>query len=246
MAWMYLMVVNVIILYLLKKRRGEVTPEVIEENKKKNVLFLTAHPDDEAMFFTPTIKGLHDLGYKLYILCLSTGNGDGLGKVREKELEVAAKGLGFTGWKTIDDEKLQDGKNKEWKTEDIIRHLEKEFEEREYKGLITFDNKGVSGHSNHIALAYASEVFAKNPKYSGVKVFQLQSVNLLRKFIGLLDMIISSTHPLCFFCASPIHAWRGMIAHKSQLVWFRRLYLSFSRYVHINTLNQLPSITKAD
>ena len=29
-------------------------------------------------------------------------------------------------------------------------------------------------------------------------------------------------------------AWEGMKAHASQLVWYRRLFIVFSRYVHIN------------
>ena len=38
---------------------------------------------------------------------------------------------------------------------------------------------------------------------------------------------------LCFFPISQ----RGMKAHQSQLTWFRILYMTLSRYVHVNTLN---------
>ena len=38
-----------------------------------NVLIVTAHPDDECMFFSPTILSLSRLGHKIYLLCLSTG-----------------------------------------------------------------------------------------------------------------------------------------------------------------------------
>ena len=31
----------------------------------------------------------------LHLICLSTGNADGLGAIREKELEASAKNLGF-------------------------------------------------------------------------------------------------------------------------------------------------------
>jgi len=44
-----------------------------EENKSKTVLFITAHPDDEAMFFVPTIISLKEHGYKMHLLCLSNG-----------------------------------------------------------------------------------------------------------------------------------------------------------------------------
>eukprot|EP00035_Acanthoeca_spectabilis_P037791 m.47445 g.47445 ORF g.47445 m.47445 type:complete len:102 (-) comp8864_c0_seq1:2284-2589(-) len=41
------------------------------------VLLVTAHPDDEAMFFGPTIARMRRLGHTVHILCLSTGNFEG-------------------------------------------------------------------------------------------------------------------------------------------------------------------------
>ena len=39
------------------------------------VLFVTAHPDDECMFFAPTILSLTRSGqYDVFLLCLSSGN----------------------------------------------------------------------------------------------------------------------------------------------------------------------------
>ena len=63
----------------------------------KRILLLIAHPDDEAMFFAPTVLRLTDpsLGNHLKILCLSTGNADGLGETRKKELEKSALLLGL-------------------------------------------------------------------------------------------------------------------------------------------------------
>ena len=41
----------------------------------RNVLFVIAHPDDEAMFFVPSILSLGEFeGYCLHVLCLSSGN----------------------------------------------------------------------------------------------------------------------------------------------------------------------------
>lgn len=36
-------------------------------------LFVTAHPDDETMFFSPSILNLVDRGMQVALLCLSTG-----------------------------------------------------------------------------------------------------------------------------------------------------------------------------
>jgi hypothetical protein len=41
---------------------------------KTNVLLLVAHPDDESMFFGPTLLSLSKLGgYSIRVICLSTG-----------------------------------------------------------------------------------------------------------------------------------------------------------------------------
>ena len=38
-------------------------------------LLVTAHPDDEAMFWAPTILALLEQGLRVALLCLSTGAG---------------------------------------------------------------------------------------------------------------------------------------------------------------------------
>ena len=37
------------------------------------VLLVTAHPDDETVFFAPTVTALHSSGHEVYLLCLTTG-----------------------------------------------------------------------------------------------------------------------------------------------------------------------------
>lgn len=39
----------------------------------RNALIVTAHPDDECMFFGPTIRALSSSKHRLHVLCLSTG-----------------------------------------------------------------------------------------------------------------------------------------------------------------------------
>jgi N-acetylglucosaminylphosphatidylinositol deacetylase len=63
------------------------------------VLFLTAHPDDECMFFAPTILALtskmNSLYPEMFSLCLSFGDADGLGTVRREELGRSLDVLGI-------------------------------------------------------------------------------------------------------------------------------------------------------
>jgi N-acetylglucosaminylphosphatidylinositol deacetylase len=77
------------------------------------VLLLTAHPDDEAFFFGPTITSLippfavpastnesesdnasGSVTPQVYSLCLSVGNADGLGDIRRRELSDSLDVLG--------------------------------------------------------------------------------------------------------------------------------------------------------
>lgn len=58
-----------LLLLLLPSWRG-----VEEANQKPGtVLLVTAHPDDETVFFAPTITALHSLGHEVFLLCLTTG-----------------------------------------------------------------------------------------------------------------------------------------------------------------------------
>ena len=65
------------------------------------VLLLTAHPDDECMFFAPTLLALTSAqrtkdsrAYDVFSLCMSSGNADGLGDVRKGELGRSLDVLG--------------------------------------------------------------------------------------------------------------------------------------------------------
>ncbi|KAF6767755.1 hypothetical protein AHF37_02311 [Paragonimus kellicotti] len=66
------------------------------------VLLVTAHPDDEAMFFTPTLLWLQKAGIPVDLLCFSVGDFDGLGSVRHTELLNAAKHFGIRQLRVID------------------------------------------------------------------------------------------------------------------------------------------------
>ena len=61
-----------------------------------SVLLLTAHPDDECMFFAPTLLALLATTPppSVYSLCLSVGNADGLGETRRAELGKSLDVLG--------------------------------------------------------------------------------------------------------------------------------------------------------
>lgn len=52
------------------------------QEPRQVALLVTAHPDDECMFFTPLILGLQAQGLAVCLLCLSTGPLHGWGRPR--------------------------------------------------------------------------------------------------------------------------------------------------------------------
>ena len=70
-----------------------------------HILLVTAHPDDECLFFAPTLLSLLEQqpivgaeksqAPEVFSLCLSTGNADGLGNIRKDELERSLDVLGI-------------------------------------------------------------------------------------------------------------------------------------------------------
>jgi hypothetical protein len=73
-----------------------------ESSSIGSVLLIIAHPDDEIMFWTPTIKSLISNKIPMKILCLSNGNYDGLGPLREKEFDNLSRLLNFPDNQIID------------------------------------------------------------------------------------------------------------------------------------------------
>eukprot|EP00887_Chlorella_sp_A99_P005752 scaffold1.g5752.t1 len=92
-------------------------------------------------------------GTKVCVLCLSTGNADGLGAARSQELLHACALLGIERRDVtiVDDPALQDGMDRDWSPAAVERHVAAAVERARPQTLLTFDRGGVSGHPNHRA-----------------------------------------------------------------------------------------------
>jgi N-acetylglucosaminylphosphatidylinositol deacetylase len=151
-----------------------------------------AHPDDEAMFFAPTVLALTkpELGNHLKILCLSTGDADGLGETRKKELQKSALELGLRDPSDVfivhDLNRFPDGMDQSWDEEDVASLLASAFApdmaasqkasaKAKAKGIgsgdkaptatidviLTFDAHGISNHPNHRSLYHGAVHFLR-------------------------------------------------------------------------------------
>uniref|UniRef100_A0A8C5QUJ5 N-acetylglucosaminylphosphatidylinositol deacetylase n=1 Tax=Leptobrachium leishanense TaxID=445787 RepID=A0A8C5QUJ5_9ANUR len=191
-------------------------------------LLLIAHPDDECMFFAPTILGLLREQRQLHVLCFSTGNYYNQGEIRKNELIHSCTALGIppSNVTLINHRDLPDNPNVQWNTDllwEILNNL--------HNSLVTFDIKGVPWS---VKVIHAGSVFI------GCGVLVLETVNVFRKYLSLLDLPGSWLYPKdVLFTVSGAQysqAKEAMKCHQSQLLWFRRIYLLFSRYMMINSL----------
>ncbi|KAL9037801.1 MAG: hypothetical protein Q9214_005542 [Letrouitia sp. 1 TL-2023] len=188
--------------------------------RKKRICLFIAHPDDEAMFFSPTLLALTapDLGNHVKVLCLSNGNADGLGKVRERELIASVKLLGLRSEDDVlllDTPDFVDSMTTKWDRLKVADVLGRAFSPSVHKTngrqafekagsntsaatidiLITFDRHGVSGHPNHISLYHGAKEWlaavskVKKSWQSTVDLYTLTSVSLPRKYISVVDAL---------------------------------------------------------
>jgi len=104
--------------------------------------------------------------------------------------------------------------------------------------IITFDEYGISGHPNHIATYNGVKLFLRNrPNIQG---FKLLSTNIVRKYSGIADVPFSyCTATKVYLSMALDKNLSAMKAHYSQFVWFRRLFVFFSRYSFVNTLDAI-------
>ena len=101
--------------------------------------------------------------------------------------------------------------------------------------ILTFDDYGVSGHPNHKSLYHGTNSFLNsNPNIHG---WSLVSTSVFRKFTFFLDIIpsVMSQNPLVLSSVQDYFSIRSaMKNHASQLVWYRMIYILFSRYMYMN------------
>ncbi|XP_062072442.1 N-acetylglucosaminyl-phosphatidylinositol de-N-acetylase isoform X2 [Lepus europaeus] len=117
-------------------------------------LLVIAHPDDEAMFFAPTVLGLGRLRHRVSLLCFSAGNYYNQGEIRKKELLQSCGVLGIppSSVMIIDNRDFPDDPGVQWDTELVANTLLWHVEVNDIDLVVTFDAGGISGHSNHVAL----------------------------------------------------------------------------------------------
>jgi N-acetylglucosaminylphosphatidylinositol deacetylase len=121
--------------------------------------------------------------------------------------------------------------------------------------ILTFDEKGISLHPNHFSLLGGALHLVKSLSSSAdtpvPRLFGLVTMTLLSKYTGMPSVLFArvgvvarallSRGPTAdpspiFISGIPdyLTTVRAILAHGSQMVWFRYLYMIFSRCMWIN------------
>jgi N-acetylglucosaminylphosphatidylinositol deacetylase len=221
----------------------------------RRLLLVTAHPDDEAMFFSPLLSRLRLQGHEVHLLCLTDGGGEGggCGVTRRRELSAAAAALGVPGPRVRlapASAGLRDGAREAWDPAVAAAVVAREVGRVRPAAVATFDAAGVTGHPNHCAThwavvaALAAAAAARGGRGAGPHptLLLLETLPLWLRFLGPLAAL-APLRPRSTLAVAPgpwpwVHAHRAMLLHASQYVWHRRLWVMFSSYSVFNAFHE--------
>ncbi|KAG2007669.1 hypothetical protein GB937_008319 [Aspergillus fischeri] len=175
----------------------------------RSILLVTAHPDDETLFFSPSItyrredqhvqrallvisSGRFDI-HSSRLMLTRLGDYDGIGERRRQEIHDSCSVLGIVPDRCVvlDNAELQDNPKKWWDGDLIKGLVASHVQKWNVDLIITFDDGGVSGHINHRAVSAGVRKYITSTP-NAPPVYTLQSTFLLRKYSSLLDLISTS------------------------------------------------------
>lgn len=133
--------------------------------RARQVVVVTAHPDDEAFLAAGTIRRIADAGGRVTLVCATRGErgrawtdlpSEVLGAVREQELYAASRLLGLQQVRVVG---LPDGLLASYEDE-LARAVEQVVAALLPDLLLTFGVEGYTGHADHCATHRAVQAVA--------------------------------------------------------------------------------------
>lgn len=152
------------------------------------VYYIIGHPDDEVMFFSPSliemIKPIHN--NTVHLICFLDGGAEhaSMGRIRSEELFHSARILGLDSNNVKVLSTFKDGMNETWDSNAIRSALYDIINTNEQPlVLVTFDEHGVSNHPNHISLFHGTlNYFRSLSMPRSKRIFVLKSLNFWEKY----------------------------------------------------------------
>nr|XP_002162673.3 N-acetylglucosaminyl-phosphatidylinositol de-N-acetylase [Hydra vulgaris]XP_012562871.2 N-acetylglucosaminyl-phosphatidylinositol de-N-acetylase [Hydra vulgaris] len=201
-------------------------------SEKTNVALVIAHPDDEVIFFSPTILQLKKQPHiKLYVVCVTEGNFYGLGPTRKKELYSSCNELGLESEEVlfVNDDNFYDNPSIRWNNTSILaKDLERILSKLNIGSILTFGPYGCSGHPNH------RDVHLTVRSLLNYRRFFLTDVNILSYYGGILEMLYTffttPSNNALFYSWNLHKTFNAMKSHKSQF----HFHWILTRYALVN------------
>lgn len=205
-----------------------------------SVLLIIAHPDDEIMFWTPTIKYLMSYNLTIKILCLSNGNYYGIGEIREKEFYNVAKELKMEESQILNIPELQDNINIKWDPNVVSKQIQDFLAlNKDVKIILTFDNNGVTKHPNHISCNEGLKNYVNNNKEelikNGIQIYFLDSFNFALQYTFIFPFLNYLFKRNGYMTMYFYYSYKWMKIYKSQFNLLRKVHTIMSGYSFFNS-----------
>lgn len=199
--------------------------EFLKNYKRKKMLLIYPHPDDEAYVSGGLLQMAEKFSIETKLICLTKG-GRGippknakskypLKEIREKELEKACKILGVDEVLLWDypDAGLIQTKN------DWVFHLKKEIIKSNADILVTFDQSGITGHPDHLIVISEIYTILKSLQNKPKLLLRVPDKQEKSYFKDNKALIFASepTHKLSYSLLFSVKKIKAIFAHKSQI-----------------------------
>lgn len=136
---------------------------------------------------------------------------------------------------------MPDDPNSDWSKDITSYYITNMIKRHSIQRIISFDRFGISNHKNHISINTAIRWLHKECKLINIDVFLLETNNVIKKYLAFLNVytILISKYYVVSGFSNWIQGMRALYSHRSQMIWFRKLYSIFSSYMIINTFEKL-------
>ena len=206
----------------------------------KTALLIIPHPEDELLYWSPTIKALINYNIKLKILCLSLKDENekifkNNSKINENFEEIS-KSL-----------KLEENKIfniSDFEPEQISIEIKKYLDENNDIGVIlSFDNNGV-GNNEHSNCYFGLELCLKNNreeiKKKEIKIFLLYSFNILCRYSFIIPFILFYFKEFGFAISNCFDFHKWMKIHKNiNMSYLKKISIFFNCYSYFNSFTKV-------
>ena len=206
----------------------------------KTALLIIPHPEDELLYWSPTIKSLINYKIKLKILCLSTKNQNE--KIFKNNDEINDNFEEISKILKLEENKIINVSS--FEPEIISKEIKTYLDDNSDIGtILCFDDIGV-GNNEHSNCYFGLELCLKNNreeiKKKEIKIFLLDSFNILFKYSFIIPLIFFYFKEFGFMLSNCFEYNKWMKIHNNINIGFlKRIKLFINCYSYFNSFTKI-------